>query len=546
MNFRTVVQTLSLCLFFALLWMAAFPLVAWIPVDFFQRLDPLVFSGTLISTRQWVWSLVPGLAIIGLTLFLGRFFCGYICPMGITIDLSDRFFGSGDRGTKAFGSEKEAKFRKIKYFILFFILGAAILSVSSVFLASPLSLITRFYGLVIYPGLVLAGDTALDFFLPLNLMLGLEGLAYWELQSYRFATQWFITFFFVAVLGLAYYAPRFWCRYLCPSGALMALAGKKPLLRRKVSPDCTDCGLCRKKCPMGAINDDPFKTFHQECIVCETCVRVCPEKAVAFGLNHVQKISGTKEFIPARRQLMASALGGAGSAILVYTGIGSARSDFLPGNILSDSLIRPPGALPEEDFQARCISCGLCMKACPTNTLQPVWLEAGLGGVFSPKVLPRRGPCDPLCNVCGRVCPTGALRSISLAEKMWARIGTSSIIKHKCLAWEWNRECLVCYEVCPYAAIELKRVPDVPVPVPYIIQNKCSGCGACEYHCPVQGASAIVVEPVEALRMNKGSYIETGRAIGLELDADPDRERKPPDHLFDPDDPDDLPPGFSY
>ncbi len=546
MNFRTIVQTINLCFFLFLLWLAAFPLVEWIPVDFFQRLDPLVFLGTFISTREWVWALVPGLAILGLTLILGRFFCAYICPMGITIDLSDRVFRPGKRNVQGLTSEQNSRFRKIKYFILIFILGTAMLGVSSVFLASPLSLITRLYGLVLYPALVLVGDTVLDLFLPLNLMLGLESMAYAELQSYRFATQWFIAFFFIAVFALVYYSPRFWCRYLCPSGALMALTGKYPLIRRKVSTDCTDCGICQKQCPMQAIDDDPVKTFHQECVVCENCVRVCPEKAVSFGLAHAGSTAKTVEFIPARRELIASALSGAGAAILVHTGIDRVKSDFVPGNIIPETLIRPPGALLEEDFQARCIGCGLCMKSCPTNTLQPTWFEAGLGGMFSPKVFPRRGPCDPLCNVCGRVCPTEALRSLTLAEKMWAKIGTSHVVKHKCLAWEWQRECLVCFEVCPYAAIELKRVPDISAPVPFIDSHKCSGCGACEYHCPVQGSSAIVVSPTEALRMNRGSYIEKGRAIGLELDADPDRERKPPDHLFDPDDPGDLPPGFSF
>lgn len=546
MNFRTVVQLLSLCLFLFLLWLAAYPLVTWVPADLFLRLDPLVFSGTLISSRQWIWALVPGLIIVGLTLVLGRFFCGYICPMGVTIDLSDRFFRIVNKDKKPFFPDKDAKLRKIKYFVLFFVLGAGLFGVSLVFTASPLSLITRLYGLVVYPALVLMGDIALDIFLPLNIMLGLDRLAYMEVQSYLFASQWFIVLFFIAVFALVYYSPRFWCRYICPSGALMALFGRKPLVRRKVSNECTDCGTCRKSCPMGAIDHDPFNTFHHECVACETCVRVCPEKAITFGLADWGKSFETGGFIPARREIMASALSGAGAAVLVHTGIGRVGSDFIPGSLLPDSLIRPPGALPEDDFQARCISCGLCMKSCPTNTLQPIWFEAGPGGMFSPKMLPRRGPCDPLCNVCGLVCPTGAIRSLSLGEKMWAKAGTSSVIKHKCLAWEWDRECLVCYEVCPYAAIELKRVPDIKAPVPFITSHKCSGCGACEYHCPVQGGSAIVVGPMEALRMNKGSYIEKGRAIGLELEADPDRERKPPDYLFDPDDPDDLPPGFSF
>ncbi len=546
MRFRTVVQVFSLGGFLVLLWLAAFPSESYVPVDLFLRLDPLVFLGTLLSSRVWLWSLVPGLAVIGLTFIIGRFFCGYICPMGTTLDVSDRLLRPGKKNQTGPDPQKDKPLRKIKYFVLFFILGTALLGVSSAFLASPLSLITRFYGLIVYPSLIFLGDTFLEFLLPLNLWLGLDSLAYAEFQLYRFTAGWFIVLFFGAVFLLVFFSPRFWCRYLCPSGAILALAGRKPLIRRTVSSKCTDCGICRKNCPAGAIADDPSITFYQECIVCETCVRVCPEKAVSFGYNPNKKITADKKFIPARRKLMASALLGAGTAVLVHTSMGTVKGDSIPGNILPESLIRPPGALPEDEFQARCISCGLCMKSCPTNTLQPVWFEAGLGGLFSPKILPRRGPCDPSCNVCGLVCPTGALRSLPPAEKKWAKVGTSNIIKHKCLAWEWDRECLVCYEVCPYAAIELKRVPDAAVPVPYISQHKCSGCGACEYHCPVEGSSAVVVRPMEALRISSGSYIETGRAIGLELHADPDRKRKPPKHLFDSEDSEDLPPGFTF
>ncbi|MCA1743522.1 MAG: 4Fe-4S binding protein [Desulfonatronovibrio sp.] len=545
MNFRTVIQTISLIFFIILILLTSFPLKTWFPVDFFLRLDPLIFLGTVISSRQWVWALIPGLIIIILTLFMGRFFCGYICPMGTTIDLTDRVLKK-TKEQSCFDKSRQSRFEKIKYFILFFILGTAFMGVSSVFLASPLSLVTRLYALVIYPGLVFLSDTFLEILMPVSIWFSFDFLTYAQPDIYLFSSQWFIVIFFMAVFLMVCYSPRFWCRYLCPSGALMALLSKKPVISRQVSDECTNCGLCQKKCPMNAIDPDPKLTLHQECIVCETCVRVCPEQAVSFGIKEKKRKHKADTFLPARRLILTSAFSGVGTAVLLQTGISQVKSDLLPGNILPRSLIRPPGAVPEEEFQTKCIRCGQCMKVCPSNTLQPIWFEAGPGAVFSPKVLPRRGPCDPMCNACGQVCPTGALRKLPLEEKMWARIGTSYVIPHKCLAWEWERECLVCYEVCPYAAIELKREDGISVPVPYISANKCSGCGACEYHCPVQAGSAIVVEPMEALRLSRGSYIEAGKAIGFELEADPDRQRKPPDYLFDSDDPDDLPPGFSF
>lgn len=545
MHFRSVVQTLSLALFLFLIWKASFPLSGLIPVDLFLRLDPLITTGTILSSREWLWALAPGLIILGLSAVLGRFFCGYICPMGTTLDVGDWLLRSGSRNI-ALSQEQQNKFRKIKYYILFFIFGAGLSGISWVFSASPLSLITRFYALLVYPVLTFISDGLLDIATPLTLKFGLDSLTYLEPKILYFATQWFIAVFFLTLFLLAFVTPRFWCRYLCPSGALMAIMAGKPFIRRKVSDECTNCGLCIKKCPMNAIPDDPYKTSHQECLACETCVRVCPEQAVSFSFGFNKNAGKSPAFMPSRRKVLISAVAGAGSAVIAHTAVSGVRSDFVPGNIMPESLIRPPGALMERDFQARCIRCGLCMKACPTNTLQPVWFEAGLDGLFSPKVLPRRGPCDPMCNVCGHVCPTGAIRALSLEEKMWARIGTSYVIPYKCLAWEWKRECLVCYEVCPYAAIELKRVEGIGVPVPYVVPHKCSGCGACEYHCPVQARSAIVVEPMEALRMNRGSYIQAGKAIGMELEADPDRQRRPPGHLFDHDDPGDLPPGFTF
>lgn len=543
MHFITLVQVLMLGLYLILLSWAAFPLTHGLEVDFFQRLDPLVFADQLLSTRSFAPVLVPGLLIILLSLILGRFFCGYICPMGITLDFAQKLSSRNSGSTRALSVKKQSGLIKIKYLFLFFLAGAALSGISLVFLGSPLSLITRFYALLIYPGLIFIMNGLLGLFFPLLQGMGLDSLAYLELQSYRFAAQWFTALFFAGLFFLVIAIPAFWCRFICPAGALLALVSRKPLIRRKVGPECTNCGLCIKKCPMQAIADNPFHTQHQECVVCQSCVRVCPENAVSFTFSGP---GSTRTPVPDRRQFLASTLAGAGSAVLIHTSISTLKNDSVPGNIQPADLIRPPGALPEEDFQDRCIRCGLCMKACPTNTLQPVWFESGLGGLFSPRVLPRRGPCDPQCNVCGQVCPTGAIRNLCLEEKTWARMGTSHVLPHKCLAWQWKKQCLVCFEVCPYAAVELKREEGIPVPVPEIIRHKCSGCGACEYHCPVQGDSAVVVRPAEAMRIRKGSYIARGGARGYELKADPERSRKVPDYLINNDESDVLPPGFSF
>jgi MinD superfamily P-loop ATPase len=102
-------------------------------------------------------------------------------------------------------------------------------------------------------------------------------------------------------------------------------------------------------------------------------------------------------------------------------------------------------------------------------------------------------------------------------EKIWAKIGTAQILRHRCLAWEFDRNCLVCDEVCPFDAISLKKVEGLATQVPFVDETRCSGCGFCEFHCPVQDQSAIEVFPMAAFRITTGSYREHGLQQGFSL-----------------------------
>jgi MauM/NapG family ferredoxin protein len=183
--------------------------------------------------------------------------------------------------------------------------------------------------------------------------------------------------------------------------------------------------------------------------------------------------------------------------------------------MVAADLIRPPGALPEADFLTRCIRCGECMKACPTNTLQPVWFKAGLEGLFSPVMIPRLAACAVQCNVCGKVCPTGAIRDLLLVEKNHAKVGTAWIVRQNCLVWEQDKKCLICDEVCPYNALSFQAVPGLRNAAPFVLENRCIGCGWCENKCPVEGASAIRVNILGEVRLAKGSYVEKAREYGF-------------------------------
>lgn len=516
-RFRRFVQTVCLLLFLALLTLASLSGISMTSLDLFLQMDPSLVLISAVSGRIVLLSFIPAAIVLMLAPFMGRVFCGYVCPMGTTLDGTDVLFGPG---------KKPYWFSKglfqVKYLVLVFLVASALFGVSYIFFASPLSLITRAYGLVLFPVISFLSREALDLVRPLGDVLGIHSLSFAQIRTVRFDTQFFILFFFMAVIAMVKFAPRFWCRYLCPSGALLALVSRAPLIRRQVSDQCTGCGKCVGKCPMSAIEKEaPENTFHSECIVCRNCKEVCPEEAVSFGRSKKGALVPSGSFSPERRWVVSTGLIGLGTAVMSLTGLNSLYGKPGEGQVGTPGLIRPPGALPETDLLSRCVRCGECMVACPTNTLQPIWLKAGFPALFSPAVTPRRGFCDPQCHECATVCPTDAIRPIGKADRIWAKIGTARIIRQRCLAWEFEKSCMVCDEVCPYDAVAFLKEEGRPVPVPHVLEQKCAGCGYCEHFCPVQNLAAIVVTPMDALRMKKGSYETEARLKGFELQLRP-------------------------
>ncbi|MEF3696909.1 4Fe-4S binding protein [Desulfolutivibrio sp.] len=554
MVLKRAVQTASLGLFVIAVWALARDSGMTGPgatlARFFLRLDPVLVLGVDIAARALAASLWLAGVVALSGLVLGRAFCGNICPMGATLDAAGRLAGRKRRpGAPRNGDAASGPgHRRIKYLVLTGVVASALSGVSLVFFVSPLALITRLYGLFVLPAAELGARAALEAADPLLRVLDSKALVYATLPSHRFVGQLFIAVFFGTLFFLARRDPRFWCRYICPAGAIIALFSRRPgLVVRRVGEGCTGCGACRRACPMGAIPADPKTTVFSECIVCRTCLGVCPEGVIAFTPwtgPHAGAAASRAPVLPSRREFLAAGVMGAGTALALLTGLSEGVSaDDSGGRPLSPTAVRPPGAVPEPDFLARCVRCGACMRACPTNMLQPAFFSTGAAGLFSPLAVPRRGGCQPDCTACGDVCPTGAIRRLVPTERLWAKTGTAQVLRHKCLAWEFNRKCLVCDEVCPYNALEFRRAEGLDVAVPHVIEDKCTGCGWCERHCPVSAVPAIVVEPMGALRLAAGSYREAGQSQGLRIKRRPDAGHGPP--LFpDPDGGGDLPPGF--
>lgn len=514
MKFRRIVKAAVLTLFVVLLGTAALRSPAVESADLFLLLDPSLAILTMIASGTLAAWGAAAVCVVAVTVLTGRIFCGYICPMGILIDTGTRSFA--EPGVR-FEDEKTP--RRIKFYFLAFLAGAAVFGTGFVFWGSPLSLVTRFFGLVVYPVCAFGFDHLMTAVRPVAESLDIREIMFLQPPSPRFTTQLAVLCMFIIIFGLSKRAARFWCRYLCPSGAILAMASKRPVVRRMTNEECTSCGKCVKSCPMGAIPaEDPSRTAHSECIVCRTCEFICPFNAVKFG-SGAGEPDGSRVSL-SRRRFIGYGMAGAGTAFVSMTGLYAPYPKAGEGRVAAD-LIRPPGAVPESGLLQRCVRCGECMAACPTNAIQPVWFESGFLGLFSPSLTPGRGYCDPECAKCGHVCPTGAIRPLTYSERIWAKTGSAVIDRGKCLAWEQQKPCMVCDEVCPYDAVVFRKEAGNPVAAPHVNADKCGGCGFCEHFCPVENQAAIRVTPMGEIRLNEGSYREEGIKKGLSLRLKP-------------------------
>ncbi|MBM4039622.1 MAG: 4Fe-4S dicluster domain-containing protein [Planctomycetes bacterium] len=493
-----------------------------IDAEAFLALDPLVGLSTAIAARTWVWPLAWAGVLLAVSLVVPRGFCAYICPFGTLLDLVH--WAAGKR-VKRLHVRRRGWWVHLRYSLLAGILAAAACGVLLSGFVAAIPVFTRGMMYLVAP-------------MQLGLAKG------WYLIPPMHAGHYLSIGLFVLTIALGMLGARFWCRHLCPSGAIFSVASLLRLTERRVMSACIGCGKCARACPFDAIKPD-FTTRPLDCTFCQTCAKACPVNAIEFGWRSVPRPAsrvpiqdgdagrsvllarGTRHAardpeVPMSRRGFAAGLAGGLAAAVGVRQLRGAPPDHPP--------LRPPGSVPEGEFLKLCVRCAQCLKACPYNALQPMGFEGGFDSLWTPRLVPDWVGCEPKCNNCGQVCPTGAIRALPLDEKRAARIGLAIVNEATCLPHLGTAACERCHKECAaagYDAIEFVRVRveldenNQPVEgsgfsAPVVLADKCNGCGLCQTGCyhehvkagrMAESAIVVIAGPGNEDRLTRGSYI---------------------------------------
>ncbi|MCK5426855.1 MAG: 4Fe-4S binding protein, partial [Thermodesulfovibrionia bacterium] len=304
-------------------------------MSLFLELDPLVSFATFLTSWTVYKGLILSLIIIIGTFVFGRFFCSWVCPMGILNQWISHLFNKR-RPIDDYRVNAYRPIFRIKFYVLTLLLILALFGSLQIGLFDPIPFIMRSFTVSFLPAFNYWGG---DLYIKQPLFYGGA----------------LIAVIFLGTLLANRFLTRFWCRVLCPLGALLGVLSAKPLLRiwRDVEK-CTDCQKCLRYCHGGC---DPHTELRiSECHVCMNCIEDCPEDAIHYGLAREQSSVHTPVDVN-RRRLIETAVAG----IVLFPMM---RSVVTAQTDPQHKVIRPPGSIPEKEFLSRCIKCGECMRVC--------------------------------------------------------------------------------------------------------------------------------------------------------------------------------------
>ena len=424
-----------------------------------------------------------------LTLIFGRIYCSIVCPLGVMQDLFGWFGKQNKKNRYTSSPEKKwLRYSVLAIFVVCLIIGFAPVTT----LLAPYSAYGRIVNALFLPILNMLNNALVVF----DSRFGGFHLPYIEIWMRSISTFAIALLTFICIGWLAWHHGRTYCNTICPVGTLLSFIARFSLFRIRIDESkCNKCSLCEKNCKAAAIDFKTGSVDYSRCVTCGDCIGTCKHGAIAYKGERL-KVKGERVDQGRRAMLTGMALA-AGTAAMAQTkikvdgGLAKIENKKAP---LRETPITPPGSISARNMQRHCTACQLCISACPNNILRP---SSDLLRLMQPELSFERGFCRPECTQCSQVCPTAAIQAITREDKTAIRIGHAVWIADNCIPVTSRDKCDLCARQCPASAIQMvdhTTKDGRRVRIPAIDNERCIGCGKCEYLCPARPFSAIYVE----------------------------------------------------
>jgi ferredoxin len=453
--------------------------------------------------------------IFVITIIWGRVYCSSICPLGTLQDIVSYLSRKISKKKNHFLLKPYSVIRySILALTIFFLLSGSIFLLN---LLDPFSNFGRMISNLIRPIVLYSWNFVSGILESFNLFF----LSPAELKNIDIISVAIGLSVLLVVVAFSYKRGRLFCNTICPVGTLLGIFSKFSVYKIAIDEStCKSCNLCEKECKAGCIDKKNKLIDFTRCVSCFNCFNACHSDGIVY-VNTLKKLNSSQQTDndDKRRVFIKSLMiyfAGLSGISLAQLKIIQKKESTVP--VYKKFPVSPPGSQSIAQFTSSCTACHLCVAACPTQVLQPSFLEYGFLGIMQPRMDYHTSFCNYECVICSEVCPTGAIKNILLETKKLNQLGKAVFVKDNCIVYTEETACGACSEHCPTKAVDMLE-PHKNLKAPKLNDKICIGCGACEYACPTKPYKAIYVEgnPIHLIA-EKPTVIKLEEKIDLKED----------------------------